>query len=176
MITAIFFCQNREITGFRSEPRKYHLVRNFRSTSSKSGILHKKEGAPLLSGAAERREPRRRHGAWPRKAWELPAAVGLLPLPRACACGCDAMPRQIPARQRHAGLCGVRGGTPPPALAGRRCWADSRAVALEMVVAASLDHAVKAPLEVESLAVSGLAGRISISRKVASRGNPRSFG
>jgi hypothetical protein len=43
-------------------------------------------------------------------------------------------------------------------------------------VAASLDHAVKASPEVESLAVPGLVGRILISRKVASGGNPRSLG
>jgi hypothetical protein len=60
--------------------------------------------------------------------------------------------------------------------ADRGCWADSRAVALHLVVADSLDHTVKASPEVESSAVSGLVGQISISRKVASRGNPRSFG
>jgi hypothetical protein len=44
------------------------------------------------------------------------------------------------------------------------------------VVAAFLDHIVKASPEAESLAVSGLVGQILISRKVASGGNPRSFG
>jgi hypothetical protein len=38
------------------------------------------------------------------------------------------------------------------------------------VVAAFLDHAVKASPEAESLAVSGLVGQILISRKVASGG------
>jgi hypothetical protein len=45
-----------------------------------------------------------------------------------------------------------------------------------VVVAASLDHTVKASLEVESSAVPGFARQISISRKVASGGNPISSG
>jgi hypothetical protein len=73
----------------------------------------------------------------------------------------------------------MRDETPPPVTGegrniGRRTWTWWWQINSRFEMAASLDHAVNSSLEVESRAMLGLAGRMSISHKVASRGNPRS--